>query len=74
MIQKLTMILTFIGGLGALVVSDVQNFQAGVTALTSGQIMGGLQDFCLVVGATAGFFHLHFKFNLFGLSVDTGNN
>lgn len=72
--KALLAILTFLGALGTLLIADVKFVTDAISAFPAGQIMAGLQDIANAVGLTAGFFHLHLKWNLFGITVDTGNN
>lgn len=72
--KTLNSILFFLGALASLLMADVKFITDAMQAFPAGNIMVGLQDVCYAVGATAGFFHLHIKFSLFGLNIDTGNN
>lgn len=67
----LTGLLAILGVVGSVLIFDVTQIQAAMVAFPAGNLMVALQDLCNVVGVTAGALHLHFKFSLLGLTVDT---
>ena len=71
MMTKIAGFLTAVGSIAATIVLCVGWTTTGIADIGTGNIMGGLQNFCYDAGAIGALLHMHFTFNLLGLSVST---
>ena len=64
-------VLTLMGATASAVLLLVGFVQAGMVDLATASYLAALQQFAYAAVTIGGYFHLHFTFNLFGISAST---
>ena len=72
-LKGLANVLTFLGTTAAAVLAVVGFINAGMLDIQTAAFVAAIQQFGYAAGTVGLYLHMHFTFNLFGISISTDN-